>query len=105
MVEEIEKLIVDVAEELEAIMDEGGHHDYSAGYAALLAGVVGLVAYHGFMNRKTKGIKNNFLLTKDQLCQAVAAGMEDAVKQYTGEDVDYFCQINPVPEPKDGQKH
>lgn len=43
--------------------------------------------------------KDSFMRLKTELQTELAKGFENAFRKYAGKNVEYYCQINPVPEP------
>jgi len=41
----------------------------------------------------------NFAALKVSIQESVAAGFQGAVSTFSGQQVDYYCQVKPIPEP------
>lgn len=45
-------------------------------------------------------MKQNFMAVKIDVQDAVSQAFYEAIKEYTGTSIDYYCQITPIPDPK-----
>lgn len=53
----------------------------------------------GLSNTKAeKAVEENFVLFKTNLQDSVSAGVQEAMSQFTGQPVEYYCQVKPIPE-------
>lgn len=77
--------------------------------ATFVTGFVGammynsLVEYQGFAETKEQQLditQKNFANTKTRLCEAVAQAFTAAMGNWSGRRVDYYCQVQPFPEPQ-----
>jgi len=48
---------------------------------------------------KCKFVMENYAGLKSEMQEAIAAGFAGAFESFTGKPVDYYCTIQPVPEP------
>lgn len=75
-------------------------------YYHVVAGVVGAAA-HSALTKNTKlakvkkktyeETKNDFVEAKSKIQEAVSAGVTAAMKTFSGQNIEYYCQIKVVP--------
>lgn len=77
-----------------------------------LASFIGSIVYAVLKEKpvKSKDMKdaldftaNNFLELKIGMQNAMAAGFQGAMQEYSGKSVEYYCQVKTVPEPVNKQ--
>lgn len=50
--------------------------------------------------------KDSFLDVKSKIQAEISAGFEKAIREFSGRNVEYYCQVKPSPEaPKNGATH
>jgi hypothetical protein len=98
-----EDRLLELIKELDDMVEE----EASEIASALIKVLVAKSLHLGFKasGRSSDAVTANFAIQRQMIENSVSEGVMDAIKAYSGQHLDYYCQIKLCPDPKSSQVH